>query len=191
MSSVVPNELTSDLVMRAWRFMSCLYGTKIVSKKDSSFMKLVAFFLNFLGIQKKELFMSKYTTTIGKTIYVPFEVGNEKDLDLYSQIVICAHEHQHVVQYERLWAIPFICKYLLSKEGRTRLEAEAYRSSIELSWFYFRETPEPKQIASILLNYGLQQKHVDIATEVLEDAVVEVKRGLLLNDATKAIITLL
>ena len=75
------------------------FRTSVINKSSALEMQLVARGLEALGIQRKDRFLKNFTTTIGRRIYTPFEVGSPKGgWDLWHQIVICVHEHQHVVQ---------------------------------------------------------------------------------------------
>lgn len=181
-----PKEITPELVKNLWKYMSNMYGSKIISKKDSSFMNVIGWALGVMGIQDKDKFMSRYTTTIGNTIYVPFEIGVEGEFhSLYSQIVICVHEHQHIQQSKVMGSMNYNVSYLLNKDERTRLEAEAYRSSLELSWYYFKNIPNTRMVAETLLNYGLNNSHVNTCQAALDSASRSVKAGLVLNQATR------
>ena len=62
--------------------------------------------------------LKNFTTTIGRRIYTPFEVGSPKGgWDLWHQIVICVHEHQHVVQHDRE-GLAYEVSYLADRRAR-------------------------------------------------------------------------
>jgi len=86
---------TVELVQGLWDHMEDHCGTRR-ARKTAVEMQLVGGFLDAIGILDAEDFLSRYTTTIGRTIYTPWEVGVG---DLASQMLICVHEHQHVHQY--------------------------------------------------------------------------------------------
>lgn len=184
--------VTPQLVQNVWTYLGKVYDTHVIDKSDSTEMALVGTFLSKLGIQDKDIFMKKYTTTIGRSIYTPFTVGvPTADYPLMGQIIVAAHEHQHVVQSSSEGDFSFTMNYLLKPDMRAKYEAEAYRSTIELLWFYHNTIPDLHQLASILLNYGLTQDHVHVAEITFASAVRMIKAGLVLNQATKTVLPLL
>ena len=114
-----------------WDFMTQHYGTSVINKQDAIAMKVVARVLDTLGIVDRDSFLKEFTTTIGRRIYIPFTIGDASPLDLWSQIALCVHEHQHVVQHDKL-GLRYELTYLASKADRARYEAEAYRSELEV-----------------------------------------------------------
>jgi hypothetical protein len=163
-------ELTPQMTKDFWDYMSDLYGTKILSKKDSS----VGSFLSLMKIQDKEKFMSKYTTTIGKTIYVSFDIGGTTDKNvLASQISTCVHEHQHVVQYNR-GGFDFTLEYVFQHDQRAKLEAEAYSTNIEIYHWYTGK-----------LDYGCDANDVLVAEKIMNANVKIIKYGGIIHEASK------
>ena len=95
-------DVEPEEVWSFWRFMQDHFRTTVVNKQNALETQVVARVLDTLGIQSKDRFLKNFTTTIGRCIYTPFEVGSPKGgWDLWSQIVVCVHEHQHVVQHDR------------------------------------------------------------------------------------------
>jgi hypothetical protein len=178
-------ELTPQMTKDFWDYMSDLYGTKILSKKDSSFMKVVGSFLSLMKIQDKEKFMSKYTTTIGKTIYVSFDIGGTTDKNvLASQISTCVHEHQHVVQYNR-GGFDFTLEYVFQHDQRAKLEAEAYSTNIEIYHWYTGKLLDTKVLATKLLDYGCDANDVLVAEKIMNANVKIIKYGGIIHEASK------
>ena len=59
-------------------------------------------------------FLGSFTTTIGKRIYTPFDIGvPDERYDLWGQISVCVHEHQHVEQLLRDGWLKFAGRYLV------------------------------------------------------------------------------
>ena len=114
-------DIQPEEVWAFWRFMQDHYRTTVVNKRDALEMQLVAQALDALGIQSSERFLRNFTTTLGRRIYTPFEVGSPRGgWDLWSQVVICVHEHQHVVQHDRE-GLSFEVSYLADRAARAPL----------------------------------------------------------------------
>jgi hypothetical protein len=187
-----PRAITPQLVQNLWSYMSKVYGTNVMDKASRGEMTAVSIFLDKMGVQNREDFMRNYTTTIGRSIYTPFTVGVPcEGWSLQSQIIVCAHEHQHVVQSTNEGDFSFSFNYLLKPDMRAKYEAEAYRSSLELDWFYNKTIPDLHVIASRLLGYGLSEDHVHVAEIALASAARMVRAGLVVNQATKTALAVL
>ena len=78
-------------------------GIKVVRKGDSQFMKLLGAILFFAPE-----FMSRYTTTIGSTIYLSDNLSAATSLGVVPTI---AHEVQHVYDSRKWWPV-YILGYL-------------------------------------------------------------------------------
>jgi len=74
-------------------------GYRLVKKEDSKFMKFLAIILFF-----NRGFMTRYTTTIGKTVYMP---GNRVTVGGTAIIPILAHEAHHIWDSTRPWVSLF------------------------------------------------------------------------------------
>lgn len=186
-----PKQITPELVKSLWSYMTRVYGTKIINKNNSSEMMLVSQALSRMGILDQNDFMSKFTTTIGHGIYIPFEIGDPSGYwSLESQIVVCAHEHQHVVQYDAdNWG--FYYSYLTDTNARAKYETEAYRSDLEFEMFYNRTLPNISNVAHKLTCYGLNSTQVHVAEVSLQSAARMVSKGMILNQATKTALSVL
>lgn len=161
-----------------WTFMSGKYGTKVVQKTGSPEMKIVGEFLDLIGVLDQDAFMKNYTTTIGTVIYTPFIIGaTYPNWDLFSQIRVCAHEHQHVFQYKQAGALQFTWDYVTNTARRTMYEVEAYRTGMELTWRYLRQIQSAKAIAAGLKNYGCNAEDIKVAEKALLLAVPSIKAG--------------
>lgn len=175
----------SEVVAAFWAHMQAHYGTCLVNKLSNAESELIALALDRLGVLDRGEFLENFATTIGKRIYVPFEPGvPRKGWDLWSQIVICVHEHQHVVQHERE-GIEYEARYLIDRAARTNYEVEAMRSNLELAYWHTGKTPSPKALAKQLYNYACRAGDVAVAEKSLALAAVSVRSGAVLNEATK------
>jgi hypothetical protein len=177
-------DIQPEEVWAFWRFMQDHYRTTVVNKRDALEMQLVAQALEALGIQSRDRFLRNFTTTLGRRIYTPFEVGSPRGgWDLWSQVVICVHEHQHVVQHDRE-GLSFEVSYLADRAARARWEAEAYRSNLELHFWRYGTTPSARRIAEVLGDYGCRPEDVDVAAKSLALSAVSIRKGAVINEAT-------
>ncbi|MBC7173708.1 MAG: hypothetical protein H5U40_14810, partial [Polyangiaceae bacterium] len=103
--------------------------------------------------------------------------------DLWHQVVLCVHEHQHVVQHDRE-GLRFELSYLGSRAARARWEAEAYRSNVELHFWRFGETPPVRDVVDVLRHYGCRTEDIDVAARSLALSAVSVQKGAVMNEAT-------
>ncbi len=177
-------DIQPEEVWAFWRFMQDHYRTTVVNKRDALEMQLVAQALDALGIQSRDRFLRNFTTTLGRRIYTPFEVGSPRGgWDLWSQVVICVHEHQHVVQHDRE-GLSFEVSYLADRAARARWEAEAYRSNLELHFWRYGTTPSARRIAEVLGDYGCRPEDVDVAAKSLALSAVSIRKSAVVNEAT-------
>ena len=177
-------DVQPEEVWAFWRFMQDHFRTSVINKSSALEMQLVARALNALGIQSRERFLKNFTTTIGRRIYTPFEVGSPKGgWDLWQQIVICVHEHQHIVQHDRE-GLSYEISYLADRASRARWEAEAYRSNLELQFWRTGTTPSAQQTASVLKDYGCRPEDIEVAAKSLALSAVSVRKGAVINEAT-------
>lgn len=177
-------DVQPEEVWAFWRFMQDHFRASVINKSNALEMQLVARALEALGIQSKDRFLKNFTTTIGRRIYTPFEVGSPKGgWDLWNQIVVCVHEHQHVVQHDRE-GLSYEVSYLADRAARARWEAEAYRSNLELQFWRTGTTPSAQSTASVLVDYGCRPEEIEVAAKSLALSAISVKRGAVINEAT-------
>src|SRR5262245_54029382 len=103
-----------EIVHGLWAHMTQRYGSHVADKANAPLMRVVAGALKLFGVDSADDFLTKFATTLGDTIYLPFDIGDTSTgWSLWNQIVICAHEHQHVLQWRRENNV-FAAKYLAS-----------------------------------------------------------------------------
>jgi hypothetical protein len=157
--------------------MSKKYDFDIVQKNDAKEMKIVGWALGQMGVLNKDDFLKRYTTTVclggWRAVYVPFEIGKGTQTQLIRQIGIAVHESQHVIQATRDGFQPM--KYLASDTNRAYYEADAYRATMEMHWFFTGKLLSPKSLANSLKGYSvgssdrrIAEKHLIIASKVVE-----------------------
>jgi hypothetical protein len=176
---------TPEMVRAFWSYMESVYGSTQIDKQDAPSMQLVADTLDLLGIQDKQTFLSRFTTTIGTHIYTPFDIGvPTPEYSLWGQIVICVHEHEHVAQY-RAEGIDYLTHYLGSGADRADYEAEAYRTSAELGWWRARGVADAVGLADHLQAYNLTPGEIVSGLEIIQLSEDTIARGGLVSDATR------
>lgn len=179
---------TSVEVKLFWNYMQEYFSTDVVNKENAAEMEIVASILDTLKIVDKEKFLSRFSTTIGRRIYTPFNVGEDSlDHNLWGQIVTCVHEHQHVVQHDKD-GLKYEIDYVINVSDRIKYECEAYRCNQELNWWRFNNNLNAIQLASVLKNYGCNDSQIDIAGEVFTLNNVSIRQGIIINEASKVAI---
>jgi hypothetical protein len=165
--------LTPELTVAYWDFMKKEFGATVVQKEGSELMQVAATLLSALGIQDKEQFMKDFVTTLGRTIYIIFEVGVETPRwPLWNQVRVCVHECQHVVQGEREGWATFDSRYVTSSSFRAGYEAEAYGADMEMEWWRLGPSRfDPYKFAQdrpqSLKNYGCKEAEIEQAVQML------------------------
>lgn len=185
----IPAEPTPDLVADFWRAMQAHYGTTIIDKSNALEMRLAARFLQRANILDAPTFLKRFTTIIGRRIYAPFTPGiATKRHSLWSQLVVCVHEHQHVEQHDRDGKLRFSARYIASKPARTAYEAQAYICNIELHHWHTGQIPNIPELAKRLTDYGLRPSDIATAEQTLNNAAHQIQAGKLVTPASKTAI---
>lgn len=109
------------------------YKTTLVYKDNSKFMRLLNVLLLIVTFGGQRQFMTRFTTTIGKTIYVPREW---EQYPVAEKITILRHERIHLRQAKRypLFVFSFLYLFfplpLFLAYYRAKFEKEAYEESM-------------------------------------------------------------
>jgi len=204
-------DLTSRDVRRFWDYMMDHYRTTLIRKGDIDLskigdggnfvdllanlgggaeMQLVALFLDKLDVIDKRTFMERYTTTLGDRIYIPFEIGDASTHSLESQVKVCVHEHQHVLQY-RHEPISFVIRYLADRAQRAIFEAEAFRCNLEISWWLTEgefTIYQAQSVAEALKNYGCSSDDIAVVKKFLRMSYKTVEAGGVINATSQVAI---
>lgn len=182
-------QLTPSLVSEFWQYMTSRYGASVVDKRNAAEMQVVSSLLGALGIVDRNSFLRHFATTIGHRIYVPFDIGiATADWSLWGQIMVCAHECQHIVQYDQLGPLKFAWQYVAKTAGRARLEAEAYRCQLELHFWRTGQVLSARDLAASLKSYGVTQADIQVAETILRMSGESVRRGAVINPTSRAAI---
>lgn len=172
------SELSRADVINFYDLLRLEYGTEWVEKKQALSMDVLGSMLDVITPIKKEDFLNRYATTIGKTIYAPYSPGDESH-SLWGQIKTIAHEHQHVQQGLESY-IHFALKYLFDRSYRALCEAEAYRVNIELNYWRYGKKVDPDMInhyVDKLPAYGIDDDGCDVARTYLRSAAFSINAG--------------
>ncbi len=191
-SNIKYKTLDQELVKDLWSYISYEYDTKIVDKNKSSFMKALGIFLSTFGIMSKKEFLEDFVTTIGKTIYVPFSIGKGKlnENDLLNQIFLCVHEHEHVVQHNKLGR-KYSIRYVLRSSQRAKFETEAYSTSLEIYYWFFKDFLSTDYLSQLLIFYNCKEKDILQSKKALDGNIELIKKGKIISEVSeKAIIWL-
>jgi len=165
--------LTPELTRNFWDHMLKTFGAVATQKGDAELMKVVATVLDAFGVQDKEQFMKDFVTTLGRTIYIPFEVGIEiPRWPLWAQVRVCGHECGHVVQGNREGWATFDSRYVTSSSFRAGYEAECYGIDMELEFWRLGSSGfDPFRFAQerplSLKNYGCKAAEIEQAQQML------------------------
>jgi len=177
---MMTKSITPELVKDFWTYMTKTYGTKVCPKPDAVEMQIVGDVLGALGIVDKTAFMERFTTTIGTTIYTPFEPGVEDDKGVWSlwqQVLTCAHEHHHVHQMNTQGVLAFSTSYIGNTSRRATFEAEAYRVEMELDFWRTGKTRPVASYVELAESYGLTEEDLKFFEAFLAVSLPMVKTG--------------
>lgn len=174
-----------------WEILPKTFKTKVVQKSDATEMRTIAWFLDSMGILDQKKFLERYTTTVYKWIYVPWEPGEGNDFACWSQIKTCAHEHQHVLQAKKEGFLTFAGKYLFDGNARARYEAEAKASGQEVHFWRYGDVQDPTAVCQNLVDYGLNSQEIEFAARVLDSYQRTIKKGGFITKAGKVAVDFL
>lgn len=176
--------VTPGIVRRLWAHMELVFGSNI-ARKDAPEMQLIAQMLDNMGIMDTQDFLNRFTTTLGKTIYIPFNIGTESPgYNLASQMRICVHEHQHVHQF--LQAGPkFSLDYLTDSAHRAAYEVDAFKCNLEINYWLTGELLDVSALARTLVHYACSESDIRVATKALSMVSRTIEQGGVTSDAGK------
>ena len=179
------SEVTPAIVRGLWAQLSKELRSTVVNKPSATEMQAIASVLGAMGIVDAYQFLSNYATTLDHRIYVPFTVGEPlRGWTLWAQLTTAVHEHQHVAQVDEYGSFVFALRYLTSKSGRALLEADAFRTELELHFWRFGVLPDLTGFAAArLTGYGLSADEILIAQRMLELSGESIRRGAVLTRA--------
>jgi hypothetical protein len=181
---------TPDVVRAFWKHMNDSFDARVIPKAGAVEMRAAAWALELMGITDASGFLKRFATTVGRRIYVPFTVGEPAERwDLWHQIEVGAHEHQHIAQSDREGSVRFAWQYLRDEAARARYEAEARSVNLELHFWRFGKLPSVAEWVKNLEQFGLSEGHIATVRVILESRAQTIVRGGVYTNAGKAAIT--
>ena len=180
-------KITSKQVKAFWAYMQKKYRFSVVQKANADEMKAIAWALDLMQIKNHKEFMKNYTTTLGNVVYVNFVIGKGNQAQLINQIKTCVHETQHVLQYRRNVA-RFVYNYLASDAARTHYEVDAYRTTMEMHYFFYGKVLSPSKTANKLKGYSVGAGEIHVARKHLKVAAKVIKHGVIISGGSKTAI---
>jgi len=178
------------IVASLYSQMAAKHKTKILDKSSAKEMQAAGRFLQFMGIMDSDKFMTRFATTYFRRMALPFKPGDYFARELDSQIRCCAHEFQHIVQYETL-GMEYTWKYLSSSTHRARYEAEALRCNMELHWFLHGQLMEPRLLAQRLEVYKCSPADIVFVRQYLLSSTHIIRRGGVVSESSRQCIAIL
>lgn len=169
--------VTRAVVVGLWDHLRSHYGTMLIAKDDAVAMQRVADVLDALGVLDRDRFLGEYATTIGRQIYLPFTPGEATATwDLWAQLTVAVHEHQHVVQHVRD-GLAYEVGYVTDGSARARHEAEAYLTALELHHWRYGKVPPARRFAEKLASYACTEADILWAAKYLTLAAATIGQG--------------
>ena len=185
-------DIDLDQMLATWQHLQVHYRTRVVAKATSPLMRIVAVLLALVRILPARSFLQDFTTTIGHRIYLPHDLDAARGNAhlCFGYLVLCVHEHQHVVQWDR-GPVRFVLSYLLSPMARARHEAEAYATALDLAAWAGRPLPSPQALAERLQHYGCGPRAIAEAARLLAAADARARQGGTTAEASRVAIAFL
>jgi hypothetical protein len=180
---------TPEIVRAFYRYMNTSFDARVIAKGGAVEMRAAAWALQAMGITDASGFLKRFASTVGHRIYVPFVVGEASaGWDLWHQIEVGAHEHQHVAQSDREGAVRFAWLYVRDAAARARFEAEARTTNLEVHFWRYGKLPPASEWVKNLEHYALGSSHIATAKAILESRAHTIARGGVYTEAGKAAI---
>jgi hypothetical protein len=177
-------------VVDFYYFMLGRFGAGVHDRANSNNMRAASWILDTLGIIDKSVFMNRFTTTIGTTIYTPFTPGTkDRNYSFWDQMTILVHECEHVVQSKKNGFLTFATEYLTSDSHRAHYEAEAYRCDLEMHFWRYGKILDTNFLANKLKNYALGEKDIEYVKLYLDASVDTIQVGGIIGEASQVAIT--
>lgn len=175
--------ITKKMVLEFWEYMQGKYGFSVINKNDSSMMKMVDWILSGIGIMDRKEFLNNYSTTVGHSVYIPFVLGEGDSLGLMDQVIICAHEAQHVVQYNKDNAI-FVGGYVSSKSRRASYEVEAYNVTMEMYYYFTGKVLSSNFLCNLLSKYAIDEVDLSVSRKRFDIQRKVLRLGIITSDVS-------
>lgn len=179
------SDITPEQVRAFYAHMTQRFAATVKPKATAIEMQAAAQALGvlkaFMQVPDPETFMRHYVTTLGSTVYAPFEPGVAQEAGnwhLWNQISVLTHELVHVEQRRRAATFAHELDYLTSSGRRATIEAEAYRANLELHfWRYGVIDNQPSEYAEYLRAYGCTDQDIAVVRSYLRASAPTIRKG--------------
>jgi len=184
--------MTVDMKKVAAEFSSYMcgkFGAKVVQKETSDVMKAVATGFDLArtlgtgGLASGSDFLTRITTTLGDTVYMPDATLNGDPREF---IQILTHEIQHVIQFHAS-STEFLWLYATETESRVKYETDAYAAGASMSFWLtgsFELSGNEDQIVSLLVaDYHLQEADSALAKVALKSLFSSLRNGIIMSQS--------
>ncbi len=163
-------EPTPDLVRDFVGDITAHFGATVVDKRTAVEMHFAARVLRGLGVVCCDHFLHHFASTLGRRIYLPFEVGTPADgFALWGQVVAITHACQRVAQYDTLGIVRSVLARLGTARGlHTRRDEEAYRTVLELQFWRLGRLATARELAFAVKSLGATEADVDCADAAID-----------------------
>jgi hypothetical protein len=187
---VRPAEPSADDVREVWRVTCAKYGTTVVDKRTAEDQKLIARILDAMGIVPDADFMTRFVTTLGNRIYVPFTPGTVTPIwSLRAQVEVLVHENEHRVQDLLAGPDPnleYEFNYATNSTKRAYFEMVCYRAGIATRWRLWREEPDMNRIAqSMKESYACDDADVAMVLKMLKLSWISIRKGAMPSEVAR------
>lgn len=164
--------IDAALVDMLWVEFRNTHRTRRRSKQRSWLMRIVATVLDLFRVMPRQRFLTRFATTVRRTIYMPDRDPPVRDL--LREAALCVHEHVHV----RMWGLRFMWRYATSPMWRALYEAQAYRANIALRYWYVGDWLDIKDLAAkIGTNYRCGNAGIELAYRLFEEERIALHQG--------------
>lgn len=174
--------------------LSVEYGSTILPKEDSTYMKAVSVGLDLAsnfsgGLPGGSDFMTRFATTLAKTIYLPKSIRDNP----LSLCEVVTHESEHVLQFVDT-NVEFAWFYLTDSVARAQFEADAYASGIAVRCWLTGESPWvnlSRLLDNLVQSYHLKSEDRVFAETSLKSHLESVESGIYLTRSARCAIEFL
>jgi len=181
--------LTAPEVRSFAQHMAQHFGATLKPKATALEMRAAAAFVGLFASIEPDAFLSRWATTLGSTIYLPFAPGDSEDPErLWGQVLTITHECVHVEQHRRE-GLDYEWTYATQPARRALWEAEAYRTASALWFWRHGWVLDPAEVLAPLASYGLRLHDRAVAERYLRLSLTSIRKGLVLDEASRQAIS--
>ena len=159
----------TSTVVAVWAALEDYYGTTHHPRSD-------------LPVYMEVVVPKTAASTVGRDIYIPFEVGRGTVYwSRWDEVEAAVHEHVHVVQWRKTM---FPWEYVLSVDNRLHYEMQANLGSLVMEYWQ-RGKADTARLAAEARGYGARETDVRFLRRVYEVALDSVELGVMFNKPTE------